>query len=126
MEWHGEGCARQSTLRFYMSHFNIVKKLLVHITYASIILLQISHCDTCQKMNWKMTTTRPELHPIPVKSPWHHVGVDFIGPLPRNVYILTLSDYLTKWVEAVPAPNKCASPVADILFKVSNHTKILG
>ena len=90
-----------STSSFYMSHFNIVKKLFVHITYASIILLQISHCDTCQKMNRKMTTTRPELHPIPVKSPpWHHVGVDFIGPLLSSssnvVYILTLSDYFTK------------------------------
>lgn len=48
-----------STLRLYMSHFNIVKKLFVHITYASIILLQISHCDTCQKMNRKMKTTSP-------------------------------------------------------------------
>ena len=26
-------------------------------------------------MNRKMTTGAPELHPIPVKSPWYHIGI---------------------------------------------------
>ena len=33
-------------------------------------------------------------------------------------YILTLSDYFTKWVEAVPTPDKSANGVAAALFKV--------
>jgi len=32
--------------------------------------------------------------------------------------ILTVSDYFTKWVEAVPTTDKSASTVADVLFKV--------
>ena len=67
-------------------------------------------------------TTAPELHPIPVKSPWYHIGIDFVGPLPEspsgNKYILTLSDYCTKWVDAVALPSKCAPGVAGALFKV--------
>ena len=67
--------------------------------------------------------TAPELHPIPVKSPWFHIGIDFVGPIsPVSVtgsrYILTISDYFSKWVEAVPTSTKCASAVASALFKV--------
>ena len=32
-------------------------------------------------MNRKMTTGAPELHPIPVKSLWYHIGIDFVGPI---------------------------------------------
>ena len=28
----------------------------------------------------KLTTTRPELHSIPVYSPWYHIRIDFFGP----------------------------------------------
>ena len=45
----------------------------------------------------EMKTLSPELHLVPGKSPWYHVGVNFIGPLKKsgkeNKYILTLSDY---------------------------------
>ena len=42
-----------------------------------------------------------ELHPVPVKSPCNHIGIDFVGPLVKskseNQYILTVCDYC-KWV----------------------------
>ncbi len=83
----------------------------------------MSGCDICQRVNRKMTTTSPELHPVPVKSPFHHIGIDFVGPITPisedgSRYILTISDYFTKWVEAIPTPTKCASGVAHALFKV--------
>lgn len=58
-------------------------------------------------MNQKLTTDVPELHPIPVKSPWYMIGIDFVGPLTPEAeggsnYILTISDCFTKWVEALP------------------------
>ena len=51
------------------------------------------------------------LHPVPVHAPWHHVGIDFIGPIHPtskrgNKFVLTISDYFTKWVEAIPLPSK--------------------
>ena len=70
-----------------------------------------------------MTTGAPQLHPVPVKSPWYHIGIDFIGPLTPvaqdgGQYILTILDYFTKWVEAVGTPDKLASTVTITLFKV--------
>ena len=67
--------------------------------------------------------TAPELHPVPVKSPWNHIGIDFVGPLVKskseNQYILTVCDYFSKWVEAVPS--KHAIGVANALYKVVNE-----
>ena len=70
-----------------------------------------------------MVVQTPELHPVPVKSPWYHVAIDFIGPIfpasqKGNRYILTLSDYFTKYAEAIALPTKCATEVACVLFKV--------
>lgn len=31
-----------------------------------------------------MALNTDELHPVPVKSTWHHVAMDFIGPLPTT------------------------------------------
>ena len=75
-------------------------------------------------MNRKLTSGILELHPIAVKAPWYMIGMDFIGPLtPRakdgSRYILTLSDYFTKWVEAIPTVDKSATTVASCLFKVN-------
>lgn len=77
----------------------------------------------CQRVNKKLTTKTPELHPIPVKSPWFHVGIDFMGPInPTSVqgnrYILTISDYFSKFVDAVPLPDKSAAGVVKSLNKV--------
>lgn len=57
-------------------------------------------------------------------SPWFHVGIDLIGPItPRsqqgNRYILTISDYFTKFVDAIALPDKEAISVASALFKVN-------
>ena len=61
--------------------------------------MQLVKCDVCQRMNRKLTNGSPELHPIPVKSPWYMVGIDFIGPLSPEAtdgsrFISTLSDYI--------------------------------
>ena len=48
-----------------------------------------------------MSIAAPELHPLPVVSPWYHIGIDFIGPISPSSqqgkkYILTISDYFTQ------------------------------
>lgn len=57
------------------------------------------------------------------RSPWNHIGIDFIGPMSPpssagNCYILIISDYFTKWVDAVPLPTKEAPGVVTSLLKV--------
>ena len=60
-------------------------------------------------MNKKLMITRPELHPVPVKSAWYHIGMDFVGPIHPmthngNQFILTICDYFSKfgWAKALP------------------------
>ena len=53
-------------------------------------------------MNKKLMITRPELHPVPVKSAWYHIGMDFVGPIHPmthngNQFILTICDYFSKF-----------------------------
>ena len=54
-----------------------------------------------------------------VGEPWERVGVDITGPHPvsnkGNIYILTLIDHFTKWVELFPMRNQEASTVARLL-----------
>lgn len=93
------------------------------IKFTCVYYNKVSVCEVCQKNTKKLEITRPELHPVPVHSPWFHVGIDFVGPISPssksgNRYILTLSDYFTKWVEAIPLPTKEAHGVAITLFKV--------
>ena len=82
--------------------------------------MQVRHCDVCQRINKKVLTVRPELHPVPVKSTWHHIGLDFVGPInpptaTGNQYILTLCDYFSKFAWAKAMPNKEAVNVVSAL-----------
>ena len=92
------------------------------MSFFSIHDTHISTCDACQRTNRRITTGTPELNPVPVKNPWHRIGIDFVGPLKAstngNRYILTISDCCTKWVEAIPTPTKHATEVSNALFKV--------
>ena len=72
-----------------------------------------------------MSKAAPALHCVPVVSPWHHIGIDFNGPIPPSStqgsqynIILTVADYFTKFVGAIPTPTKHAEGVASNLFKV--------
>ena len=58
-------------------------------------------CDECQRMHCKMTAETPELHPAAVVTPWHHIGIDFIGPnspvaSDGSCYIFIVCGYFTK------------------------------
>ena len=50
--------------------------------------------------------------------------MDLVGPLPETPrgqkYIMTITDYYTKWAEAAPLKDKTASSVADVLYSVSD------
>lgn len=54
---------------------------------------------------------------------WKQVGADLIGPMPTtprgNKYIITLTDYFSKWAEAAALPDKSAKGVAKFIYKVS-------
>ena len=58
--------------------------------------------------------------PIPVKGPFHRVGVDILQlPLTSsdNKYLVVFIDYLTKWVEAFPTPDQQTTTIANLLIE---------
>ena len=80
----------------------------------------------CQRINKNVLTVCPELHPVPVKSTWYHIGLDFVGPISPpttngNQYILTLCDYFSKFAWAKAVPNKEAINVISVLRQVSSQ-----
>ena len=60
---------------------------------------------------------------------WERLGVDVTGPHPTsskgNVYILTLIDHFTKWVELFPMRNQEATNLAKLIFErvICVHSK---
>ena len=76
-------------------------------------------------MDAKVVVERPEMHPADVKCPWCQLGMDFIGPISppaqsSNCYILTISDYFTKFAWAKAMPTKEASVVVTAVHEVRN------
>ena len=86
--------------------------------------MQVSSCDRCQRKNIASAgVLECYVHPIPVKAQiWHQVGMDLIGSLPEtslgNKYIITLTDYFSKWAEATALPDKTAVSVAKFMCSV--------
>ena len=85
--------------------------------------MQVESCDKCQRNNKKLQKAAGGLHPIPVEPKlWHQVGMDLIGPMPEtprgNRYIITLTDYFSKWAEAAALPDKTAKGVAKFIYSM--------
>ena len=73
-------------------------------------------CDACQL--FARPTHKPHglLQSLLVDEPFALMGMDIIGPLPcsskGNKYILTCTDYFSRWLEAIPIADKAAATVA--------------
>ena len=83
------------------------------------------HCKTCPrclKFNYKKRSKEP-LHPLPVIStPWRRIAIDIVGKLPRtqngNSYILTIMDFATRYMEAIPLKRVDADTTCSALMEV--------
>ena len=88
-------------------------------SYGEDIKRYIESCDACQRRG-KPQRNEP-LHPIKVGQPFSRVDIDIIGPLNisklKNQYIVTATDYLTKWVEARALKKANAANVAKFLWE---------
>ena len=79
-------------------------------------------CPVCLKFNFKKTRKEP-LHPLPVVSrPWDKIAIDIVGKLPRtkhgHAYILTIMDFATRYMEAVPLRRVDATTTCNALLEV--------
>ena len=83
------------------------------------VKLHIEECIKCQKRSGPPKTHRHSLVDWKLSYPFHHIGIDFLGPLPSSNgmrHILLIGDHFTKWYEAIPLPNQQASTTADALL----------
>ncbi|GBC28728.2 retrovirus-related Pol polyprotein from transposon 412 [Rhizophagus irregularis DAOM 181602=DAOM 197198] len=79
----------------------------------------VKSCDNCQRRNNPQGLH--ELHPIEVKEPFHMIGIDVIGPLPRteegNKYIVVAIDFFTKWPEAKAIKEANAKEISKFIYE---------
>ncbi|CAF4396540.1 unnamed protein product [Rotaria sp. Silwood2] len=77
-------------------------------------------CTLCQQ--YKPTNQKPGgfMKPVIVSEPWHTVGIDITGPLPKtrrgNRFILVVVDYFTKWIELFPLQSIKANTIAQLFL----------
>ena len=80
-------------------------------------------CSVCQKTRPRGKTPKAPLQDnIISDKPFHKCAIDLIGPLPvtdrKHRFVLTLIDYATRWVEAVPLKETCTTTVAEELLNI--------
>ena len=86
-------------------------------------------CEKCQKFSERQKLVALPLIPVHVDEPFKQWGIDFIGEIhpPSSVqhnWILTATDYFTKWVEAISARN--ATDTVIIKFMEENIISRFG
>ena len=76
----------------------------------SDVYQEVRACVPCQKFAGKQKIVSLPLNPIAVNAPFQQWGLDFIGEINptssgQHRWILTATDFFTKWVEAIPTRN---------------------
>ena len=72
----------------------------------------------CQKRSGPAQKHRHSLVVWKMSYPFHHIGLDFLGPLPTSNgcrYILLIGDQFSKWYEAIPFRDQTAAITSDAL-----------
>ena len=67
----------------------------------------VRKCDACQRGGGKQTKVTGPLKPVMITEPFEQWGIDIIGEIKPNYslrqkYILTATDYFSRWVKAIP------------------------
>jgi hypothetical protein len=81
---------------------------------------KVRACNPCQLFAGKHKLPALPLVPVKMKAPFQQWGLDFIDEInphssAQHKWILTTTDYFTKWVEAIPTRKATNSVVMDFL-----------
>src|SRR3989442_2994259 len=81
----------------------------------------VHRCVACNRYHRGNLSRQGLLQTTAVGEVWERIAIDLTGPHNRsrngNVYILTVIDLFSKWVEAIPIKNKEAITVSKALFE---------
>jgi hypothetical protein len=77
------------------------------IKYPNNVCAKIRACGKCQKFSGKQQLKSLPLKLVVVYGPFQQWGLEFIGEIhPASIHhhrwILTATDYFTKWIESIP------------------------
>ena len=77
-------------------------------------------CGPCQTKTTRLPDQHHTLRSRPIGFPFQTLSLDFVGPFPpshqkKNIYLLTIKDVFTRWLEAFPLKTATAMEVARIL-----------
>ncbi len=79
----------------------------------------VAGCETCSKRKGPIPRKRAPMQIVRSGYPFERIAIDILGPLPQtakgNKYVVVISDYFTKWTEALPLSNMEACTVAKVL-----------
>jgi hypothetical protein len=115
------------------AHLGIAKtkaRLEAHFYWPSLtqdVKLYVNTCDMCQRLGKGGKPQPALLHNLPVVTePFKRIAIDIVGPLPvcvktGNRFILTVIDFCTHYVEAIPLQSHEAPVVAKALMTVFSH-----
>ena len=104
----------------HLGVFKTVKKVRERFYWPGFQELFINRCEQCQKGANPPTTYRHSLVQWTPSYHFHHIGIDFMGPLPSsngNQHILLIGDHFSKWYEAIPFPDQTAPTTATALLE---------
>eukprot|EP00253_Pinus_taeda_P024999 PITA_24999 len=80
----------------------------------------VRKCQVCQNTAGRQKNPSLRLQPVNIEQPFSQWGLDIIGEIvphssKRHRYILTATDYFTKWVEAIPLKTANAKNIIEFI-----------
>lgn len=108
---------------------NILRAVLYWPSLFSDVYKAVKSYHECQIFQGKQKLQPLPLKPVEISAPFQQWGLDFIGEihpasLGQHRWILTATDYFTKWIEAIPTPKATDSVI--ISFIESNILSRFG
>ena len=87
--------------------------------YESDTTVWVRECRECQRRNPPQVTQQAPLESIVSRYPFKKLSWDIMEPLPQtssgNKYIVIVTDFFSKWVEAFPVKSTDAETLASLL-----------
>eukprot|EP00253_Pinus_taeda_P027990 PITA_27990 len=86
----------------------------------------VRKCQVCQTATRRQKKPSLLLQPVNIDQPFDQWGLDIIGEIvphssKQHRYILTATNYFTKWVEAIPLKTANAEHIIDLMFDNASY-----
>jgi transposase InsO family protein len=84
------------------------------------VSVKVRTCEKCQRFEGKKNLKSLPLKPVKVVAPFQQWALDFIGEIHppssgQHRWILTTTNYFTKWIEAIPTRRETDKVIMDFL-----------